>query len=172
MSLLNPMNISNDFGGDEMMPFWGLFYNAVSLADASKLSLPSSTCVYGCYANMFYGCTSLVKGPELPAMSLAYECYMGMFYGCTSLKSAPALPVTALESECYASMFYGCTSLTASPYLPATTTYSFFCYYNMFKDCTSLSSVRTAQRSFDNCDDWLAGTSAAGKFYCPAALGT
>ena len=90
-----------------------------------------------CYANMFYGCTSLTQAPALPATTLVDHCYNSMFRGCTGLTQAPALPTTTLAYHCYNSMFYGCTSLTQAPALPATTLTN-SCYSNMFRDCTSL----------------------------------
>lgn len=41
-----------------------------------------------CFRNMFAGCDSLTKAPELPATILAEYCYDGMFRGCTSLTKA------------------------------------------------------------------------------------
>ena len=93
-----------------------------------------------CYSNMFNGCTSLVKAPELPATTLANGCYEGMFRGCTSLTTAPELPATTLASNCYSYMFNGCTSLTTAPQLPATTLAN-YCYFGMFNGCTSLTTA-------------------------------
>ena len=104
------------------------------------------TLVEGCYADMFYGCTSLTQAPALPATTLAMGCYYEMFYGCTSLTQAPTLPATTLENSCYASMFYGCTSLTQAPALPATTLAN-YCYDSMFYGCSKikLSSTQTGE---------------------------
>ena len=94
----------------------------------------------GCYAYMFYGCTSLTAAPSLPATTLVSSCYYSMFQDCTSLTTAPSLPATTLAILCYSSMFYGCTSLTAAPSLPATTLAN-YCYYYMFQGCTSLTTA-------------------------------
>ena len=94
----------------------------------------------GCYSNMFSGCTSLIRAPELPATTLADSCYSSMFNGCTSLTKAPELPATTLEISCYISMFSSCTSLTQAPKLPATTLAD-NCYFSMFYRCTSLAQV-------------------------------
>jgi hypothetical protein len=65
---------------------------------------------------MFYGCTGLIKAPELPATTLAEGCYNGMFQGCTSLTQAPELPATTLAGNCYINMFYNCTNIPEPKY--------------------------------------------------------
>ena len=102
-----------------------------------------------CYGNMFYGCTSLIKAPELPSTTLAQSCYTNMFYGCTSLTTVPALPATTLAPSCYARMFYGCTSLTTLPALPATKLYT-SCYYSMFYECTKIKLSATKTGGYVN----------------------
>ena len=89
-----------------------LFFNQVSLYDASELKLRANKLSGGCYMEMFYGCTSLFKAPELPAMTLNSLCYYNMFIGCTSLTQAPELPATTLADNCYRQMFYNCQNLT------------------------------------------------------------
>ena len=90
-----------------------------------------------CYADMFYGCTSLTQAPQLPATTLAEYCYDNMFRNCTSLTTTPELPATTLANSCYRFMFFNCKSLTKAPQLPATTLAE-YCYENMFRNCTSL----------------------------------
>ena len=146
--------------------FSGLFINNGCLYSAENLILPATTISFGCYFNMFSGCTnlttapktisattlapnccdsmfgdcsSLITAPELPATTLAEWCYYGMFSGCTSLITAPELPATTLAEGCYGSMFSGCTSLTTAPKLPATTLAE-YCYSEMFRGCTSLTT--------------------------------
>ena len=116
-----------------------MFYGCTSLTEAPKI-LPATTLANYCYENMFSGCTGLTTAPELPATTLAIECYNNMFNGCTSLTTAPELPATTLAGSCYFDMFYGCTSLTTAPELPATTL-AVSCYFNMFRDCTSLTTA-------------------------------
>ena len=91
--------------------FYNLFNYCRFLIDASNLILPATTLLYGCYYEMFKGCTSLTTAPELPATELADSCYVGMFSGCTNLTNAPELPATILASNCYYNMFNGCTNL-------------------------------------------------------------
>ena len=67
-----------------------------------------------CYQNMFNGCTSLIKAPNLPSTTLADSCYSAMFIGCSSLITPPALPATTLVSNCYNNMFSGCTNIKLS----------------------------------------------------------
>ena len=174
--------------------FAGLFDSCTAIVDASSLLLPSSTS-NGCYANMFYGCSSLTKAPELPATALANKCYFAMFYNCTSLTTAPELPATTLADYCYDSMFYNCTSLTTAPELPATTlangcysrmfygcssltsapelpatTLADYCYKSMFYSCSKLSSLNvsfTAWVGANSTATWLKYVAASGTFTCP-----
>ena len=93
-----------------------------------------------CYADMFYGCTSLTQAPQLPATTLAEYCYDNMFRNCTSLTTTPELPATTLANSCYRTMFFNCKSLTKAPQLPATTLAG-YCYFNMFYNCKSLTTT-------------------------------
>ncbi len=45
---------------------------------------------YACFDQLFIGCTSLTKAPELSATTLAGDCYSYMFYGCTNLSEIRA----------------------------------------------------------------------------------
>lgn len=143
------------------------FFTRFPIVDASCLTFPSKSVSEACFANLFYECRKLVKGPsvlpatelseecyhrmfdrceslleapELPAMELGICCYDSMFLGCKSLESAPKLPADKLEYCCYASMFYACESLKEAPELPATTL-AMWCYDMMFSGCTSLEKV-------------------------------
>ena len=115
-----------------------MFYGCSSLTQAP--TLPATTLESGCYYYMFANCTGLTKASALPATTLASGCYYGMFYYCTNLTKAPALPATTLVGNCYTSMFEGCTSLTQASALPATTLAS-ACYSNMFGGCTSITKL-------------------------------
>ena len=118
--------------------FLNLFSGCTSLTKAPEL--PATTLADLCYEYMFRNCTSLTKAPELPATALSIFCYDNMFSGCKSLTEAPVLPATTLANYCSQSMFEGCTSLTKAPELPATAL-SIFCYGHMFKGCTSLTKA-------------------------------
>ena len=115
-----------------------MFYGCTALIKAPEL--PATTLASDCYNSMFYDCTSLTQAPALPATTLANNCYYYMFSRCTSLTQAPALPATTLADYCYQYMFQGCTSLTQAPSLPATTLAN-YCYYQMFGGCTSLTQA-------------------------------
>lgn len=128
------------FAADDVQTFYRLFFNQVSLYDASGLKLCANKLSGGCYMEMFYGCTSLIQAPELPAMTLNSFCYYSMFLNCTSLTQAPELPATTLADNCYRQMFYACQSLTNAPELPATTLAD-GCYYSMFLNCMSLTQA-------------------------------
>ena len=115
-----------------------MFYGCTSLTQAPALL--ATTLADYCYYYMFYGCTRLTQAPALPATTLANYCYQNVFQGCTSLTQAPALPVTRLANNCYENMFSGCTGLAQAPALPATTLAT-NCYDSMFSGCTGLTQA-------------------------------
>ena len=159
---------TNDFATYNTMvkyAFCNMFGGCKSLIKAPEL--PFTTLTQGCYQNMFSGCQSLTKAPELPATTLANYCYQSMFSGCQSLTKAPELPATTLALSCYDFMFSGCQSLTKAPELPATTLAE-KCYQYMFRGCQSLKEVRIAAttKATDALNYWLSGVSATGDFYC------
>ena len=118
-----------------------LFYGYNNLTDASGLLLPATTLTKGCYAGMFWYCSSLTTAPmELPAMSLQNSCYQFMFRGCSSLTATPKLPATTLVSKCYQEMFRGCTSLTNAYVKAAYATIHDECHY-MFWVCTKVGGT-------------------------------
>ncbi len=136
MSLIDSIGLSTEIPNSYC--FFELFNGCTSLTKAPEL--PATTMKERCYADMFYGCTSLTKAPELPAMTLQIACYTNMFSDCASLTQAPDLPATTLASACYAAMFYGCTSLTQAPELSVTKLAN-TCYAAMFYGCTSLTQA-------------------------------
>lgn len=147
--------------------FGRLFYKQTALRSAKGLVFSSSNITRYAYYSMFYGCTSLLDGPEsLPAtLTGTYNCYQ-MFEGCSRLTTAPDLPATTLTNVCYERMFYGCSSLTTAPELPATTLAQ-ECYYYMFFRCTNLNYIKcrakvTASRATSY---WLYDVATSGTFY-------
>lgn len=131
-------SLLNSIGGDCTLPnycFANLFSGCTSLVKAPIL--PAMTLSNSCYNMMFYGCTGLTQAPTLPATILATSCYQNMFLECTGLTQAPALPIINLKNNCYCGMFKKCSSLIKAPVLPATTL-SYECYREMFDQCTSL----------------------------------
>lgn len=141
-------NVSGDLmsiSGDEKelnspYEFYKLFSGNTKLKNASSLHLTAEKLSNYCYANMFEGCTSLEKAPDLPAATLASGCCKAMFEGCKTLEKAPELNATTLAGYCYDSMFKNCTSLTAAPELPATKMAQ-YCYQSMFYGCTALRTA-------------------------------
>lgn len=133
--------------------------------------LPATTLKANCYQQMFYGCTSITRAPDLPATTLQSACYQSMFNGCTALTSAPEeLPATTLASNCCNSMFYGCSSLERAPKLMATTAQS-GCYKQIFRYCSSLNYVYCNLTSLNDLslstvfDKWLDGGASTGEIY-------
>ena len=136
----NVMSLIDGVGETTVIPNILCFYKMFSQSNVKTVSLdflPATSLQEECYRDLFSGCTSLTKAPELPATNLVGYCYYSMFRSCTSLVKAPALPATNLTESCYSYMFFGCTALTTAPELPATTLAN-HCYDTMFSNCTSL----------------------------------
>ncbi len=114
MSLIDSTNFSTLTALTNGFNFYRLFCT-VGAVNANNLVLPATILSYGCYQEMFNGCSSLVKAPKLPSTLLDSYCYTTMFAGCTSLIEAPELPATTLIEYCYQGMFAGCTSLLTAP---------------------------------------------------------
>ena len=49
---------------------------------------------------MFYYCSELKTAPALPAKTLAFGCYMDMFSGCTALSSVTMLATDVSAEMC------------------------------------------------------------------------
>ncbi len=142
-----------------------MFNGCTSLIKAPDL--PSKNTANYCYYQMFNGCTSLTTTPELPATTLATNCYYGMFQDCTSLTKAPSiLPATTLATSCYNSMFRNCSSLTKAPELPDATMV-LNCYSYMFQNCSNLNYIKamfTTTPSATYMSNWVYGVSSTGTF--------
>lgn len=119
--------------------FYGLFYGADELTNATGLYLGETSLAESCYMMMFENCYSLTSIPTLPATTMASRCYYEMFKN-TAITSAPTLPATNLAPYCYKNMFESCTSITSAPNLPATTLAT-GCYQGMFNTCTYLTTA-------------------------------
>lgn len=80
--------------------FNSFFYFCGGLTSAENLVLPATTLADSCYANMFFGCTSLTTAPVLPATTLASNCYNYMFNYCTSLNYIKCLATDISADYC------------------------------------------------------------------------
>lgn len=78
--------------------FCALFKNCRTIKSVSTSFLPATTLANSCYKDMFSGCTSLRRSPDLPATELARDCYTRMFSGCNSLKYIKAMFTTTPSS--------------------------------------------------------------------------
>lgn len=143
MSLLYPTK----YTGKELVStndFEGLF-RATTIRDASQLVLSPTTLRGRSYANMFYGCTSLVSAPQMNFTSFdngATGSCSEMFSGCTNLANVQStLYPTTLSAQCYTQMFRDCKALVNAPALPATALVS-GCYQFMFYGCTHLQYLK------------------------------
>ena len=142
----NPKGFSHISGDDGSLQYTSFGMSGAIAAGGSVMSLidgegnateiPNA----GCFSNLFSGCSSLTKAPELPATKLTPACYEGMFHQCASLEVAPELPATKLVANCYSNMFAQCGSLVTPPDLPAETLAD-GCYEGMFKGCVSLEQA-------------------------------
>ena len=151
--------------------YQNLFNGCTSLTKAPELPVTDLTNATYCYARMFYMCTSLTKAPTLPATTLANYCYNNMFQMCYMLTEAPELPATTLAANCYANMFQNCQSLTEAPELPATSLDK-YCYQYMFAGCSSLSNVKVGFTEWNTnyTNLWLNNVSSTGTFTKLTAL--
>jgi hypothetical protein len=62
--------------------------------------------------NMFKGCASLTKAPNITGSTVPAYFFTNAFAYCTSLEEVPKLPAINLGTHCYDSMFSGCTALS------------------------------------------------------------
>lgn len=92
MSLIHGDNFAShtSLDGKEGV-FCGLFSGCEKLTNARNLFLTPTTLTFGCYSDMFEGCSYLTEGPVLSATTLENECYSYMFRNCSSLESITCL---------------------------------------------------------------------------------
>ena len=72
--------------------YFGTFYNCPSLSDVQDF-ISASTCPMYSISNMYWGCSSLVKAPDLIVNTLESYSSHGMFENCTSLKYFKCLAI-------------------------------------------------------------------------------
>ena len=137
--------------------------------DGERMDVPKM-----CFWRLFYNCSTLTSAPYISGTRLSYGCYMEMFKGCTSLTSAqPVLPALELAGSCYESMYEGCTNMMRSPVLPAEIP-DYRSYRRMFCGCSRLREVEVGMREWNvnnfSETDWLRGVSREGVFKCPIDL--
>ena len=116
----------------------------IDIPAGRPLRLTASTLGQYCYNQMFWGCTSLTRPPELQttlSANVPKYAYSYMFKDCTSLMSAPNLQEGKQVGESgYEAMFQGCTSLITVPATIAGTSGYKACQY-MFDGCSSLANA-------------------------------
>ena len=93
--------------------FYNLFGNCTKILnhESKELVLPAKKLARNCYSDMFVGCKSLEKAPEIAAETVARNCCQNMFLGCSSLTEGPVLKAKTLENACYNAMFMSCSKL-------------------------------------------------------------
>lgn len=116
-----------------------MFWGCTSLSRPPELQTTLTADIpSGAYSNMFRGCTSLVSAPDLPkGRTVGSQGYESMFNGCTSLITVPATIEGTSSVKACNSMFKGCSSLTKAPALPSSSVGENG-YLEMFRDCISL----------------------------------
>ena len=116
----------------------------IDIPAGRPLRLTASTLGQYCYNQMFWGCTSLTRPPELQtslSANVPKYAYSYMFKDCTSLLSAPNLQEGRTVGESgYEAMFQGCTALITVPSTIAGTSGSKACK-NMFDGCITLANA-------------------------------
>ena len=114
------------------------------IVDLSYTTLPNITSAN----NLFNGCESLVKSPDLPSTvtNMNY-----CFYGCTNLTESPAIPSNVTTM---AYCFSDCMSLTAMPIIPSGVTsiqYAFRRCENLVTTTNIPNSVTYMWGCFERC---------------------
>ena len=116
----------------------------IDIPAGRPLRLTASSLGKLCYNQMFWGCTSLTRPPELQTTLTAdvpQQAYAYMFKGCTSLLSAPHLQEgRAVGLGGYEAMFQGCTALITVPASIAGTSGKQACQY-MFDGCSTMANA-------------------------------
>lgn len=89
------------------------------------------TMAASCFGGLFYGCQSLISGPDLPTMTLSPSCYAYMYRDCQNLPYTSELPAVTMVNRCYLGMYRGCKSLANSASMKALTLAD-FCFDEMY----------------------------------------
>ena len=133
----------------------GMFYGCSNIADASNITVSSSTYGSFSFSGAFYGCSSLKTGPSLYCDSglVAYCACRNMFGNCNSLTGVGGnFNNVQLQSEACEYMFYGCTALTTPMPISIALVDSKSCYH-MFSSCESLvEAPMSSLPGNTNCD--------------------
>lgn len=156
-----------------------LFYMQTKLVEGPETLQDGALKVESCYANLFSGCSALVKAPKLPATTLSNRAYQYMFMNCTSLVNAPELPALTIPNNGYECMFMNCASLVKAPVLPANS-FGSSAYSSLFYGCIRLNYIKclATQANFFSVKtitypDWVKNVSSTGTFVkSPNALWT
>ena len=92
--------------------YFGLFRFCDTIVSAENLIIDNvNGAAKGYCAEMFLGCTNLVKPPR-SISTVAELSHRAMFKNCSSLIRSPILAPVKVALGCYFEMFDGCTSLT------------------------------------------------------------
>lgn len=116
-NLVFPSNIMNNTYTADMTysVFSQMFFGCTNMVKGPK-SLPATALGAYSYDSMFKGCSSMtVCMDELPATTAAFRdnLYYAMFYGCSALVKAPEIKWTIALDDFgeFSYMFYNCSSL-------------------------------------------------------------
>ena len=130
--------------------YYQMFYNCshLNMSSATGWTLGLTTIGYQGCKEMFYGCTQLVRAPQLTNVTIVGNegCYQ-MFRGCVNLYYPPvelnagASGNGSVGTSGYYAMFYQCEKLTETPDIKAVSLPSNACK-QMFYGCKRLTTVR------------------------------
>ena len=146
--------------------YWRMFKDCKSLKECQD-ELPATILMNKSCCEMFSGCVSLIKAPNILATTIGERSCSSMFSDCSSMTKAPdILPAATLDVGCYESMFYKCSSITKAPVLPAHRIVD-KCYRDMFYGCSKLNNIKCMaiySSSLDGTSSWVEGVSLFGTF--------
>ena len=110
----NPkFSTDEEIGGSSALSYLFKDCQKILNHESKELVLPAKKLASSCYSDMFVGCKSLEKAPEIAAETVAPWCCQYMFYNCTSLREGPVLKAKTLENACYNAMFMSCSKLAS-----------------------------------------------------------
>lgn len=152
---------------EDKYQFNSLFKDCKNIGGITYLNFPSNVTEF-CYANMFMGCTGLVKaGTTLPAETLKRWSYANMFAGCSNLVYPPTINAVTVDKYSMYCMFMNCQNFTNIALTKITNMDKAFCCNSMFRNCKKLNSVfvnfRNWSGSNNECRNWLKGINPSGR---------
>ncbi len=127
--------------------FENAFYNAtwVDIPSTERLLVAISRVQQNCFSRLFYGVTSLTKGPSFAVTHSgttdeSASAFQYTFTNCTGLTSVSGSINLSSGTNTFREMFNGCTNLVTAPYFVIPVSGSYGCQ-QMFDNCQKLKTV-------------------------------